>query len=177
MRRSLFLSLVLLVSVACHSVDVSRDGQAVERSFEQFVSAPTETDWSGLRSSVNKDPGLELSRLVSLVVQYHEARDRRDLPNSMALKNVSPDEFVTREIQITNETLGKLKSMENARLWSLLKSLALQDFDEFLVWSSAELLFRLNPPRFEEVASIVSPDSKKAHIFAETRARWSQPAR
>ena len=177
MCRSLFLSLVLLVSVACQSVDVSRDGQAVERSFEQFVSAPTETNWSGLRSFVDKDPGLELSHLVSLVVLYHEARDRRDLPNSMALKNVSPDEFVKQQIQIADETLWKLKSMEGARLWSLLKGLAVQDFDEFLVWSSAELLFRLNPPRFEEVASIVSSDSEKAHIFAETKARWLRPAR
>jgi hypothetical protein len=107
MCRSLFLSLILLVSVACQSVDVSRDGQAVERSFEQFVSAPTETNWSGLRSSVNKDPYSELSRLVLLVVQYHEARDRRDLPNSMALKNVSPDEFVTQQIQIADETPGR----------------------------------------------------------------------
>ena len=166
-----------MVSAACQSVDVSRDGQVVERSFEQFVFAPTETNWSGLRSSIDKHPDAELSRLVSLVVQYHETRDRRDLPNSMALKNVSPDEFVTREIQITNETLGKLKSMEGARLWSLLKSLALQDFDEFLVWSSAELLFRLDPLRFEEISSIVSTDPEKTHIFAETKARWSQSAR
>ncbi|HME44343.1 MAG TPA: hypothetical protein VKF36_14725 [Syntrophorhabdales bacterium] len=177
MYRSFFLSLILLVSGACQSFDVARNGQAVERSFDRFVSEPTQANWSGLLSSVDKDPGLELSRLVSLVVQNHEARDRRDLPNSMALENVSPDEFVTRQIQVVDQTLGKLKSMEDPRLWILLKSLSLQGFDEFLVWSSAELLFRLNPRRFEEVASIVSPDSEKTRIFAETKARWSQPPR
>ena len=177
MCRFLFLSLILLASAACQLVDMARDGHTVERSFEQFVSAPTEANWSGLRSSAKKDPGSKLSLLVSLVVQYHEARDRTDLPNSMALKNVSPDEFVKQQIQIADQTLRKLKSMEGAPLWSLLQSLVLQGFDEFLVWTSAELLFRLAPPRFEEIASIVSTDSEKARIFAETKARWSQPAR
>jgi hypothetical protein len=173
MLRIFVFSVILVCATGCALAPAARDRVTPADMIKQFRASPTQGNWSGLSDSVRRDPDEPGSKAFLVVLAYHQAREYRDLPNSMALKGVSPDEFVAEQKKIIDLRLAALKLSQDESLWNLLEGMARQEFDESLTWTAAELLYRLSPSRSDAVGAAVASQSEKKRIFSETRERWS----
>jgi hypothetical protein len=169
--RKAYLVVILLLMLGCATASTVPNSYTGKTALDRFVTSPTEETWAQLRESVAKGPSSGASAVVVTVVRYHEAREKRDLPSSMAREGKSPDESVHYQISVMDECLGQLKRMEGEHLWKLLYGMAQQDFDESLVWTAAEMLYRLSPPRFDTAAASAASIPGKNSIFLETSQR------
>jgi len=111
--------------------------------------------------------------VVAQVLEYHSAREKRDLPNSMALSGISPEEFVKQEAARADASLARIRAGQTGDLWRLLQVMASQTFDDRLVFTAAEIAARLTPSRFEAMASVAAKARpENAWIFERIRERW-----
>jgi hypothetical protein len=171
--RIFVFSIALVCAIGCTLAPAARDQATPAEMVKQFRTSPTQGNWSGLSDSVRRDYEEPNSKKFLAVLAYHQAREHRDLPNSMALKGMSADEFVAQQGQIADRNLATLKLSQDESLWNLLDGMARQEFDESLTWTAAELLYRLSPSRFDASGTVVASQSEKQRIFRETRERWS----
>lgn len=144
----------------------------------RFCASPSPENWSALQRLVEARPEHSASKIVAHFLDYNKARERRDLPNSMALQGRTPNEFVAEQSRIIDDKLRALSEAQDEQLWRLLKGMAAQNFDESLVWTAAEIAYRVSPSHFEIIAAQIGhAHAEKAGIFAETEQKWSHQSR
>jgi hypothetical protein len=167
----LFLLMILFVLEVVPVRDIHGN-----TSFEIFLSHPSKDTWEALKSDAKL--GRLSSRYFEQILIYHEARLDRDFPNSMSLVGITPNEFVKLRREQVDSALSIIRSAQDKSLWRLLDGLALQDFDEDLVWTALEIAARLSQSKFEEIAQTlkrIHPD--EAWIVERIVENWLTPRR
>lgn len=122
-------------------------------SIRFFMENPTSSNWQEIDKAA--DAG-ELGPKNSIYVQlleYDDAALHRDLPNSMSLKGITPNEFVRQQEARTDASFALIRKQSNDEFWRLLEVMASQNFDDHLVVTAGELAVRLDPGRFYAFAA------------------------
>jgi hypothetical protein len=167
---SLILFCIISAVVALFRSKVFAEKKAANDSFEMFLTKPTQVYWRSFE--VNIKSGY-YHQVFQQVLEYHDARMKRDLPNSMALTGPAQDKFMKQHNKRIIFALNSIRSKESSDLWRLLGKLGSQNFDEDLVWTAFEIAARLSPPKFETIAKDVErlhPD--QTWIIENIRERW-----
>jgi hypothetical protein len=151
---------------------VSAQGTTTRSSIEAFLAAPSISTWQTFEADVHSkryDPGTPYRD----VIDYHDARSKRDLPNSMARTGITPDKYVTLQSKRADSALGRIQKKASEDLWRLLRALAVQVFDEDLLCTACEIAARVSPVRFEEFAAdVVRLHPEQSWIIERIRERW-----
>jgi hypothetical protein len=148
-------------------------GWGAESSLERFVSSPSRESWQVFKSDVHLGYYKSNGSVFLKLIEYHEAREKRDLPNSMALKNITPDQFVRMQIKRADEALVYLRKNNDAEFWRVVEKLAVQEFDEGLARTALEIIARLSPKRFDAMtAALRKQNADKSRIIEDTRSKW-----
>jgi len=172
--RSTILALAL-VGLTCAAALSSADAptSSPPQTLETFLDAPSLQSWRSLEEDVRAGRYDAPEMVVAQVLEYHSAREKRDLPNSMALSGISPEEFVKQEAARADASLARIRAGQTGDLWRLLQVMASQTFDDGLVFTAAEIAARLTPSRFEAMASVAAKARpENAWIFERIRERW-----
>lgn len=170
-RRSVAQLLSLIILAACGRNAV---GTAVTR----FVAEPSLSAWAHLEDRIGSETPTTATQKFYYVLEYHAARERRDLPNSMALTELSPGEFVDARIKQLAKLEEKLKKSADQDMWQLLHAMASQSFDDGLTWTSSEIAWKVSRSQFDKMevnARSVSEEARE--IFRRTRERWGAQQR
>lgn len=163
------LSAVLVMS----GVNSGESDRSVKSSYELFLASPSLVSWHHFETDIRTGRYDASMPVFRDVLEYHDARLKRDLPNSMALSGIDPKNFVDKQQRRTDSALLSIKVQESIYLWRMLEKLASQDFDEDLMWTSCEITARLSPSKFEIILNEVQrlhPERKR--MFRILRSRW-----
>lgn len=148
-RRFFVIALAMLFSYVPASYGASGT------SLEKFLTAPSLTSWQNFQADVRSGRYGKKGGLFLKIFEYHDAREKRDLPNSMVLKDITQDEFVILQSKRADSALDFIRKNKNANFWRIIEKLAVQDFDDGLMWTACEIAVRLSPPKFEKIAAEV----------------------
>ena len=145
-------------------------------SLERFVANPSLSSWEAFEADVRAGRYGPDASLFPQVLTYHDAQLHRDFPNSMALKGITPNQYVELEIKQIDTALKRLRKSSSEDLWRVISAMALQDFNEELVWTACEIAARVSRDRFETIAAdVVRLHPEEAWIIKRTRERWLDP--
>lgn len=145
---------ILLVSVMISTVIVmlSANLREVSENFktscELFLEKPSLVLWHQFEVDIRTGHYDASRRVFRDVLEYHDARLKRDLPNSMALSDVKPNNFVANQQRRADSAFLSIKAQESNDLWRILEKLSNQSFDEDLMRTSCEIAARLSPSKF-----------------------------
>lgn len=150
---------------------------AVENSLHAFVNRPSQENWDSLVNEALASASLSDAQMVILTIRYNEARLRRDLPNSMALVGITPNEKVRASAAEATQALEGIRPhVQSDTMWKFLEALVRQTFDEQLTYSACEMACRLSPERYDEMAERVTRDlpgrPELQRVIRATRDRW-----
>lgn len=148
-----------------------------ETSVASFVAAPSEATWEALVVDVRAGKHRES---IAGVVGYVQGLEQRELPNSMAIQGVSPDEKVRLAQQRCDRALDVVRTGLSEDIWRVLAAMAFQD-DDILALAGFEMLARLSPDRFNASAErTLGKRPNRKEMIARVRQRWAvvppQPA-
>lgn len=141
------LSLSVFFSGPCFA-----GGKALS-TFDEFISAPSENTWDAFEKAVLAKRFGTRNILFAQVLEYHEARMHRDLPNSMTLVGITPNEYIRIQERRVEAAFALIKKKQSADLWKLLSALVMQDFAEELMGTALEIAARISPAEFEKLAT------------------------
>lgn len=178
-RRFLSLAVLFLplaIVVVASPGNPAANGSAPSDSFEAFLDAPSWESWSRFAADVNAGRYGRPDTAFPQLLDYHSAREKRDLPNSMAVTGIPPDEFAKLQAARADSALANIQRGLTNDVWCVLQALASQAYDDGLVFTSAEIAARLQPVRFERIAKeAIEAHPANAWIFERTRERWLRP--
>lgn len=142
---------------------------------EAFVNRPGAASWARVVALVDSG-GLDADdEWIAKVVQFADARVRRDLPSSHALRGISPNAFVERQEEIVLDVSSALAAQTPKRLRMFLVAMACQEFDLELTRSASELAFRICKSLGAELRGTVRECRPEAlSIFDEGRTRLDE---
>lgn len=173
MRCGISLGLALLLTCGAAPTRSAPRGAPRPQSLQEFVKVPSLQSWASLEGDVRAGRYDMPESAVAEVLEYHSAREKRDLPNSMVLSGTSPGEFVEQQVARADAALARMGSGQEEDLWPLLQAMASQTFDDGLAFTAAEIAARLAPLRFEQIANVaVKAHPDNAWVFERTRERW-----
>lgn len=171
-RSILLIAVFVPVFIYCAYAPVSRASRP--NSLEVFLLRPSQASWRSFRDEVcsRRYKGTE-EPLFFQLWKFLNATGHRDLPNSMALVGITPDQFVDKQIKRANSALAFIRKLQTRDLWLVIDRLATQTFDDELIFHSCELAIRLSPKRFSALAAKVEKlHPGKKWIVESTRERW-----
>ena len=157
---------------ACQAFGVPVDQGPVAQKLQQFDRTLAVQDWQAVQQLATQRAEVPVSRQIILVNDYHAARERRDLPSGMAMKGVSPNEYVAKQSRILEETLSGLSKLQDQYLWMLLSSLIKQSFDDSLDVTAAEIMYRISPEKFKHAKEWFPDGSEKHRKLSEVEEKW-----
>lgn len=167
-----FLGLGLLLAATLASNAANGTG-SYSSSLEGFLAAPSMSTWIEFKREVESEKGDVRQSPFLALLEYHQSRERRDLPNSMALVGISPDEFVKQQEAEVERSFELIRQRQSEDLWRLLRTLVLQNFDDGLVDTASEVAARLSPERFAKLAAEVEKSQPaKSWIMGRNQSRW-----
>jgi hypothetical protein len=170
--RSMLLIAVLLVFICRVCAPASH--AAGSDSLDVFPASPSQASWRSflgkVRSKRYKGPD---GPVFSQLLNFFDAAELREFPNSMALTGITPDQFVDEQIKRANSALAFIREHQTRNLWLVIGRLATQSFDDELIFNSCELAIRLSPKRFNALALKVEKlHPGKKWIVERIRERW-----
>jgi len=142
-------------------------------SLERFIITPSLSSWQDFQADVRSGSYRTKGELFHKILEYHKARGNRDLPNSMTLKDITPDEFVMLQSKRVDSALAYIRKNQCSDFWRLIEKMAVQDFDDGLMWTACEIAARLSPPKFEKIAAEVTkhyPD--QSWVIESIHEKW-----
>ncbi len=171
--RSILLFAVLFPVCIC-SARIPASRAASVNPLDVFLSSQSQTSWRSFEDQVRSRRYIGPDeRLFFHLWKFLNATGHRDLPNSMALVGMTPDQFVDRQIKQANLALAFIRKHQTRNLWLVIDRLATQTFDDELIFHSCELAIRLSPNKFNALADkVVKLHPGNKWIVQRTRERW-----
>ena len=138
----IFLSKTLLICFLLQPYAIAQNNcERAKLIVSNFVNSKQNKDWSLIRRNAYK---LDYCKCEMAPVFYYIYRMRVLLPNSHALHDISPDDFVSSQELKMKEQLNTLKSCEEKSYLPLIDSMIMQDFDEEMIITAKELRKKLS---------------------------------
>jgi hypothetical protein len=163
----------LLITAVLFGVPASDGLGAAANSLGSFLSHPSAATWTAFEDDVEAGKYGPPDALYPELLEYHSAREHRDLPNSMALIGITPDDYVKAQAARADAALEVIRQHQGQGLWRFLSRLATQTFDDGLVWTGTEIAARLSPERFDQIAAeAVKKVPANGWIVERVRERW-----
>lgn len=177
MKSTRAMGAMILATVASGVLESAAEPSrnvGLDHAVRQFSESRSADAWEELRDLVDAATKSASTHPCRLVLEFHETRLKRDLPNSMTLLGITPNEAVERSILALERLLDQLRVTAEEDTWTLLGAMVLQDFDEHLIWTAGEIAFELSRHRFDEWEAGMPRESvtRKA-TFRRIRERFS----
>jgi hypothetical protein len=175
-RKSILLAVgICTIVIASHFLWSWRTARAIptgsQRSLsasDEFLAHPSADTWRGLVATGRTQHDDLIAVAAFHISLYDAAALQRDLPNSMT-RNGHVDEYVTLQEQILKREFGILCTLPSSDLWKLIDILCSQQFDERLVWTGAELAYRMSPARFTNLAKSATGENRRIMDYVPKR--------
>jgi hypothetical protein len=166
------------IVIACLCFWFWRSARSVPSDVQQpftasgdFFAHPSEDTWRRL-VAVGQTQGDDLVAVTAFhISRYNEAALQRDLPNSMT-RNGHVKEYVEQQEEIMKWEFGILRpTLPSTEARKLLVVLCTQQFDERLVWTGAEIAYRLSPVGLADMAKLANGENRRIMDFTQDRFR------
>lgn len=132
-----FITMVMYTNVS--GMNVHRCDSA-KNAASKFIVSQKNDDWDNLEISSYK---LQYCKCEIAPIFYYIYRMKVILPNSQALKGVSPDDFILSQKLKMEEQIQALKSCEASQYLPLVNAMISQNFDADISEAGDELKSKL----------------------------------
>lgn len=156
------------------------DPESACNSFHRSISSLRDGNFPSVSISVLREGcsacASEASSFENMVFnffEYHNLRERRDFPNSMATVDEAYRDNIQDEVRSKLEKLiGEIRSTDEAATKTILQFFILQNEDISLAWTAFELLARLDAASYGEYELTSGDNPEKRRAWHENRERW-----
>lgn len=145
----------MFVGAAGGTVFAAPPTTAVHDAVVIFVDTGRVSAWEEAVLAARTGPRDSVESAYSIVVDYYVGAMKRDLPNSMALSNLTPGEHTAQLCEKLGQLIIELRSQDSARVNQLLEAMVRSE-DSTLVGVAAEIARRLSRERYERLGTYLA---------------------
>jgi hypothetical protein len=177
-RSTLLAVGIGIIAVTClclqswqNTRSVPTGGQQDHSASDDFIAHPNAGSWHRLVASGQAQSDGLIAFIAFHISLYDAAALQRDLPNSMT-RNGHVEEYVEQQEEIMKREFDILRAvLPSSDARRLLAILCTQQFDERLVWTGAEITYRLSPSGLTDLAKSAKGENRRIMDVTQDRFR------